>query len=360
MRKYNFYAGPSTLPVEVLEELKEEIADYYGQGLSMIETSHRSPMYDSVHSETIELFHELMSIPKNYKVLFIGGGATLQFGMVPMNLLKSGTTAEYIKSGSWAGKAVNDARTIGPVRILWDGKESSYTTLPDAASIRPGNDAAYLHVTSNETIGGIQWKEFPKTGEVPLVADMSSDILSRVFAIRDFGLIYAGAQKNIGPAGVTVVIIREDLAVASPENLPAYLRYKIHAEKNSLYNTPPVFAVYAMHKVLKWLKARGGVQGIEKLNARKAGAIYSVIDKNPEFYSSPVDKKVRSNMNVVFRLPSEDLEKQFLSHAQENGMLGLKGHRDVGGCRASLYNAMPLEGAQALANFMQTFAAEKG
>ncbi|WP_321990932.1 3-phosphoserine/phosphohydroxythreonine transaminase [Marispirochaeta aestuarii] len=360
MRKYNFYAGPSTLPVEVLEELKEEIADYHGEGLSMIETSHRSPMYDRVHEETIELFHELMGIPENYKVLFIGGGATLQFGMVPMNLLKPGTVGEYVKSGSWAGKAISDARTIGQVRILWDGKDSGYTALPDPVSLKPGNDSAYLHVTSNETIGGVQWKTFPRTGEIPLVADMSSDILSRSFEVRNFGLIYAGAQKNIGPAGVTVVIIRDDLAAASPENLPAYLRYKIHAEKNSLYNTPPVFAIYAINKMLRWLKARGGVAGIEKLNTQKAEAIYSVIDGNPGFYSSPVEKSVRSHMNVVFRLPSEELEKEFITRAKDKGMLGLKGHRDVGGCRASLYNALPLEGARALADLMKDFAAEKG
>jgi phosphoserine aminotransferase len=359
MRKYNFYAGPSTLPVEVLEELQEELADYHGEGLSMIETSHRSPMYDRVHEETIELFHELMGIPENYKVLFIGGGATLQFGMLPMNLLKPDTVGEYVKSGSWAGKAISDARTIGQVRIVWDGKDSGYTALPDPASLNPGEDAAYLHLTSNETIGGVQWKAFPKTGDIPLVADMSSDILSRSFDVRDFGLIYAGAQKNIGPAGVTVVIIRDDLAAASPENLPAYLRYKIHAEKNSLYNTPPVFAIYAINKVLKWLKVRGGVAGIEKLNAQKAEAIYSVIDGNPGFYSSPVEKNIRSHMNVVFRLPSEELEKEFIARTKDRGMLGLKGHRDVGGCRASLYNALPLEGARVLADFMKDFAAEK-
>ena len=360
MRKYNFYAGPSTLPVEVLEELKAEIADYKGEGLSMIETSHRSPMYDTVHEETIKLFHDLLKIPEDYMVLFIGGGATLQFGMLPMNLMKPGTAGEYIKSGSWAGKAIKDASTIGQVRVIWDGKDSSYTTLPDPASLKPGKDAAYLHLTSNETIGGVQWKSFPKTAEVPLVADMSSDILSRTFDIRDFGLIYAGAQKNIGPAGVTVVIIRKDLAEASPENLPAYLRYSIHAAKNSLYNTPPVFSIYTVNKVLKWLTAQGGVAGIEKINEQKAETLYSVIDKNPGFYSSPVDKSVRSFMNVVFRLPSEDLEKEFIAETQKMEMLGLKGHRDVGGCRASIYNALPLEGVQVLANFMQDFANKKG
>lgn len=356
MRKFNFYAGPSTLPVEVLEELREEIADYHGEGLSMIETSHRSPMYDTIHSEAVELFHKLLGIPANYKVLFIGGGATMQFGMLPMNLLTAGKTAEYVNSGAWAGKAVKDAQQVGNVRVIWDGKDTSYMTLPEVASIIPGEDAAYLHITSNETIGGVQWKEFPSTGNVPLVADMSSDILSRPVPVENFGIIYAGAQKNIGPAGVTVVIIREDLAAASPSKLPAYFRYKIHADKNSLYNTPPVFSIYAVHKVLKWLDSKGGVQGIEKINDRKAGALYSAINDYPDFYSCPVDERYRSHMNVVFRLPSEELETKFVAEAKAEGMLGLKGHRDVGGCRASIYNALPLEGAVALADFMKEFA----
>ena len=360
MRKINFYAGPSTLPLEVLEELKDEIADYHGEGLSMIETSHRSPMYDKIHNETVELFHKLLNIPDNYRVLFIGGGATLQFGMLPMNLLTPGKTAEYINSGAWAGKAIEDATHIGNVRVIWDGKESHYMTLPDAASIKPGKDAAYLHLTSNETIGGVQWKEFPDTGNIPLVADMSSDILSRPVDISRFGIIYAGAQKNIGPAGVTVVIIRDDLAAASPKKLPAYLRYKIHADKNSLYNTPPVFSIYTIHKVLTLMAAKGGVQGVEKINTRKAGALYEVIDGNPDFFSCPVDKEFRSHMNVVFRLPTEELEKQFVAEAKAEGMLGLKGHRDVGGCRASIYNALPLEGAQALAELMKNFASKNG
>ena len=225
MRKYNFYAGPSTLPVEVLEELKQEIADYKGQGLSMVETSHRSPMYDEVHTETVALFRELLGIPERYKVLLLGGGATLQFAMVPLNLLREGKSADYTLSGAWAKKAFSDAKKVGSSRLIWDGSDSKFTTLPDPGSITPGSDSAYLHITSNETIGGVQWKSFPKNGEVPLVVDMSSDILSRPIDTTDFGLIYAGAQKNMGPAGVTVVIIREDLVEESPENIPAYLRY---------------------------------------------------------------------------------------------------------------------------------------
>ena len=360
MRKYNFYAGPSTLPVEVLEELKGELVDYNGEGLSMIETSHRSPMYDAVHTETVTLFRELLRIPESYKVLFVGGGATLQFGMVPLNLLTEGTTADYTLSGAWARKAFGDAKKVGNARLIWDGSDMKFTTLPDPASVAASADSAYVHVTSNETIGGIQWKHFPKTGSVPLVADMSSDILSRPLDIADFGIIYAGAQKNIGPSGVTVVVIREDVAERSNENLPAYLRYKTHADKDSLYNTPPVFSIYAVNKVLKWLKGKGGVEGIQALNAEKSAALYGAIDGSGGFYSCPVDAKVRSDMNVVFRLPTEELEKEFIAQAKSNDMLGLKGHRDVGGCRASIYNAMSIEGVTALTTFMDEFARTKG
>ena len=359
MRKHNFYAGPSTLPLEVLKELQEEIVDYKGEGLSMIESSHRAPMYDAVHSETMELFRELLSIPSNYKVLLIGGGATMQFGMVPMNLLSDGKTADYTLTGAWAKKALADAKKIGSARTIWDGSADKFTTLPDPASLKPEADSAYLHITSNETIGGIQWKSFPKV-DIPLVADMSSDILSRPLNISDFGLIYAGAQKNIGPAGVTMIIIREDLAEQGGESLPAYLRYKTHADKDSLYNTPPVFSIYAVNKVLKWLKGKGGVSGIEKINAEKSKILYGAIDGNGDFYRCPVEKSVRSDMNVVWRLQSEDLEKEFIAAAKEQGMLGLKGHRDVGGCRASIYNAMPVEGVKALAEFMNEFAKKKG
>ena len=363
MRKHNFYAGPSALPFEVLQQLQEEIADYRGEGISMIETSHRSPMYDAVHSETMQLFRELLNIPAHYKVLLIGGGATMQFGMIPMNLLSPGTSGDYIISGAWAKKALSDAKKVGDARAIWDGSDNSFTDLPEPSSLKPGKDSAYLHLTSNETIGGIQWKSFPKA-DVPVIADMSSDILSRPFQVADFGLIYAGAQKNIGPAGVTMVIIREDLAEGGNEKLPAYLRYKTHADKDSLYNTPPVFSIYAVNKVLKWLKGKGGVEGIQKINAEKSAVLYGVIDGTGDgksgFYSSPVAKSVRSDMNVVWRLRSEDLEKEFIAAAKSEGMLGLKGHRDVGGCRASIYNAVPLESVQALANFMREFAQKKG
>ena len=359
-RKYNFFAGPSTLPLPVLEQLRAEIVDTQGKGLSMIEASHRGGMYEAVHNETLDLLRELLDVPKDRKILFLGGGATLQFAMVPMNLRPAGATCDYALSGAWAKKAVADARLLGTVRLAFDGTPGNYTSLPAASSVKVPQDSAYLHLTSNETIGGIQWKEFPDCGNVPLLADMSSDILSRRIPAERFGLIYAGAQKNLGPAGLTVVIIAEPLLERSPKSLPAYLNYKTHAEENSLYNTPPVFAVWVTGLVLKWVKAQGGLAAVEKLNAEKAGLIYRAIDGSGGFYRSPVDKAVRSAANVVWRLPSEELEKAFVAESEKAGMLGLKGHRSVGGCRASLYNGMPLEGAKALAALMKDFAAKNG
>ncbi len=359
-RKFNFYPGPATLPYPVLEQIQEQIVDYHGEGLSVIETSHRSPMYDAIHSETIELLRNLLGIPNNYHVLLLGGGATLQFAMVPMNLMRGKAGCDFTVSGSWAKKALSDAQKFGTVRCVYDGKENGYTTLPTSSDVVPTDGSSYLHLTSNETINGIQWSDFPNTGDVPLVADMSSDILSRPIPVEQFGILYAGAQKNIGPAGVTVVVIRDDLVHDSSDNLPAYLDYKTHVEKNSLYNTPPVFPIFAMHLVLKWLRDRGGVEEIAKVNRHKAEAVYQAIERNGEFYNSPVDNRVRSVMNVVFRLPNEELEKRFVKEAADNGMVGLKGHRSVGGCRASLYNALPLDGAQSLAGFMDTFAKKNG
>jgi phosphoserine aminotransferase len=359
-RKYNFYAGPSTLPMPVLEQLKAEIVDTQGKGLSMIEASHRGGMYEAMHNETLELLRDLLAVPKDRKILFLGGGATLQFAMVPMNLRPAGATCDYVLSGAWAKKAVADAKLLGAVRLAFDGSAGNFTGLPDPASLKIPQDSAYLHLTSNETIGGIQWKQFPETGGVPLVADMSSDILSRRIPAERFGLIYAGAQKNLGPAGLTVVIIAESLLERGAKGLPAYLSYKSHAEENSLYNTPPVFAVWVAGLVLKWVKAQGGLAAVEKLNAEKAGLVYQAIEGSGGFYRSPVDRAVRSTMNVVWRLPSEELEKAFVAESEKAGMLGLKGHRSVGGCRASLYNGLPLEGARALAALMKDFAAKNG
>ncbi len=359
-RKHNFYAGPSTLPVPVLERIRDEIVDTQGQGLSMIETSHRGGMYEAVHNETIELLRGLLGVPQDRQILFLGGGATLQFAMVPMNLLARGGSADYVHSGAWAKKAIADARLFGTVRLAWDGTASSFTTLPEASGVKAPAGSSYLHLTSNETIGGVQWKEFPATGAVPLVADMSSDILSRRIPVERFGLIYAGAQKNLGPAGLTVVIIAKELIERVPGDLPAYLSYRTHAAENSLYNTPPVFAVWVMGLVLRWVRQQGGLEAIQKRNEEKAAQVYRAIEASGGFYRCPVEASVRSTMNVVWRLPSEELEKKFTDEATRAGMLGLKGHRSVGGCRASLYNALPLEGAKALAAFMKDFAARHG
>jgi phosphoserine aminotransferase len=359
-RKRNFYAGPSTLPLSVLEKISDQIVDTQGQGLSMIETSHRGGMYEAVHNEAIELLRGQLSLPKDRKVLFLGGGATLQFAMVPMNLLGKGGSCDYVLSGAWAQKAVADARLFGTVRLAYDGSGTKFTGLPAASSVRVPAGSAYLHLTSNETIGGVQWKQFPELGAVPLVADMSSDIMSRRIPADRFGLIYAGAQKNLGPAGLTVVIVAEKLLERSPKELPAYLSYRTHAEDNSLYNTPPVFSVWVLGLMLKWTQEQGGLAAVEKRNEEEAALIYRAIDASGGFYRSPVDPAVRSTMNVVFRLPSEELEKKFVGESEKAGMLGLKGHRSVGGCRASLYNGMPLEGAQELASFMKEFAGRNG
>ncbi|MFW5710341.1 MAG: 3-phosphoserine/phosphohydroxythreonine transaminase [Spirochaetota bacterium] len=359
-RKLNFFAGPSTLPVEVLEELKNNIADYHGEGYSIVEASHRGKAYDNLHNETVSLLKELMGIPDNYSVLFLGGGATLQFSMVPMNMLSAGKTADYVNSGAWGGKAVKDAEKIGKVNVLWDGKESNYATLPAPSDVKPSDDSAYVHITSNETIGGLQWKDWPSIGDTPLVADMSSDILSRPVPVEKFALIYAGAQKNLGPAGATIVIVRDDVWKNAPADLTAYLSYKTHAEKNSLYNTPPVFSIWGINLVLKWIKAMGGASAMAERAEQKSQLLYQAMEESDGFYRCPVDPKYRSTMNVVFRLPSEELEARFIKEAEARGMLGLKGHRSVGGCRASVYNSLPPKDVEALVEFMNTFAKQHG
>lgn len=356
-RKCNFYAGPATLPPPVLNQIQEEIVDYMGMGLSLIETSHRSKEYDNVHNEAISNIKELLKVPDNYKILFLGGGATLQFSMVPLNLLNS-KSCDFTLTGSWAKKAYDDAKKVGNVNVVFDGSESNYTKLPDIASLKVNPDSAYLHITSNETIQGMQWQEFPEAGNVPLISDMSSDIMSRSLPIEKFGLIYAGAQKNLGTAGVTVVIIRDNLLSRCPDTLTAYLNYNTHVEKNSLYNTPPVFSIYVLKLVLQWVKKQGGLKAMEELVERRSSMLYNTIDESNGYYSCPVDRSCRSRMNVVFRLPNEELEKKFSEEATKQGMIGLKGHRSVGGCRASIYNAMPEEGVSKLVNFMKDFASK--
>jgi phosphoserine aminotransferase len=358
-RIFNFSAGPCTLPLPALEEAQRELLDYRGRGMSIIEMSHRSKEYDEVHHAAMDLVRRLLDLGDDHRVLLLGGGATLQFAMAPLNLAW-GAPCDYAVSGSWGKKAYADAQKVAKPRLVFDGAPSNYMTLPDPGSLEIAADARYLHITSNETIGGVQWKSWPETGDVPLVCDMSSDFMSRRIPTERFGLIYAGAQKNVGPAGLAVVVARKDVLDHCSETLPAYLSYPTHAAKDSLYNTPPVFAIYLMKLTLEWLEREGGLGAAERMAEERASLIYGTIDELSGFYSCPVDRGARSLMNVVFRLPSEELEKRFIAEAQEQGMNGLKGHRSVGGCRASIYNAMPVEGARSLAEFMRSFAERNG
>lgn len=358
-RIYNFNAGPATLPLLVLEEIREEFLNYKGSGMSIIEVSHRSKWFDDVMEDTSARIKRLMKLGNDFHVLFLQGGASMQFCMVPMNLLPEGRSADYVNTGTWAAKAIKEAQILGKkVNVAASSEDKNFSYIPRDISYTP--DAAYVHITSNNTIKGTQWAAFPDTKGVPLIGDMSSDILSRPFDPSPFGLIYAGAQKNLGPAGATLVIVRDDMLKRVPKGLPTMLKYTTFAEKNSMYNTPPCFAIYAIQLVLKWLEETvGGVEKMEAINQEKAGLLYKALDKNG-FYTGTAEKESRSLMNVTFRLPSEDLEKRFVQEALENGMVGLKGHRSVGGCRASIYNSMPLDGVKALVEFMEAFARRNG
>ncbi len=355
---YIFNPGPGVLPEPVLESTSKAVLNFAGTGMSIMEVSHRSKQFDALLIETVDLLKKVMEIPDNYKILFLQGGASLQFAMIPMNLLAAGGVADYIDTGYWASRAIKEAKKIGKVNIAASAKDLNYTRIPAPAEIKLTKDALYCHITSNNTIYGTQWQTFPDTGKVPLVADMSSDIISRKVDVSKFGIIYAGAQKNMGPAGVTTVIIREDLVDKAPENTPTLLTYKPHVENNSCYNTCPVMAIFVVHEVLKWVVDMGGVAAVEKTNDKKAALIYSILDKSA-FYKGTVEKGSRSKMNIPFRLPTEDLENEFLSQAGKKGFIGLKGHRSVGGIRASMYNALPLEAAQKLADFMVEFEKSK-
>lgn len=358
-RVHNFCAGPCTLPLEVLEEAQQEFVDYHGTGMSLIEMSHRAPEYDEVHMEALRLAREVFGVPDDFAVLFLQGGATLQFSMVPMNLLPTGMRAGYVGSGAWATGAFKDAQKYGDAYLAWDGKDEGYTRMPRTDEIEIKPDTRYLHVTSNETISGTRMVEWPEV-DVPLIGDMSSDYMSRSIPWEKFDLVYGGVQKNLGPAGAALVFVRKSaLANANPD-VGEYLRYQIHADKDSLFNTPPVFTIYMVGKVLKWMQANGGLAGMEAAAEKKAGMIYSVIDNSNGWYSCPVAVENRSHMNVVFRLPDENLEKKFLQEADAAGMKNLKGHRSVGGCRASVYNALPQASVEALAEFMEQFRRNNG
>lgn len=358
-RKKNYFAGPSVMPVEVLEKLRDQMVEYNNQGLSMIEASHRGGMFEDMYDDCLALFKELLGISDEYDVYFLGGGATLQFTMIPMNFLRPGTVADYIRSGTWSNKAADDAEKLGKVHYYYDGKANKYTSLPDAKSVKPSKDSSYLYLCSNETIGGIEWQDWPDTGSVPLIADMSSDIFSRPVPVDKFDMIYGGVQKNLGPAGATFIIMKKSLLEKQNSNLTAYMDYSLHSKEKGLYNTPPVFTIWTVKLMLEWIKSNGGTLGMQKRALEKSKLIYDVIDSS-SFFRSPVDPTFRSKMNLVFRLPSEELEEQFLGESKKHGMLGLKGHRSVGGLRASLYNALPVEDVVALAQFMKEFERKNG
>jgi len=351
---YNFSAGPAVLPKEVLQQARDEMLDWHGSGMSVMEMSHRGKEFMSIAEKTENDLRELANIPHNYKVLFLQGGASSQFAMVPMNLLRGKTTADYINTGQWSAKAIEEASRYCTVNVAASSEDAHFTYVPPQDQWRLNAQAAYVHYTSNETIGGVEFHWVPEV-EVPLIADMSSDILSRPLDVTRFGLIYAGAQKNLGPAGLTLVIVREDLLGKPLPGTPTLYDYQIHAQNDSMYNTPPTYAMYITGLVFAWLKKQGGLAAMEKINMTKANLLYDYLDST-DFYHCPVAKTDRSRMNVPFTLKDSALDGEFLKQAQHNGLLQLKGHRSVGGMRASIYNAMPLEGVAKLVAFMKEFA----
>lgn len=359
-RAYNFNAGPAALPLEVLERAQSEFIDFRGHGMSIMEMSHRGAVYEQVHNEAKQLLKELFHIPDGYDVLFLQGGASTQFAMVPMNLLAAGKVGAYVHTGSWASKAIKEAELIGETRVIASTEADRFMRMPAPEEIVVPANAAYVHLTSNETIEGTQFAAYPDTGAVPLIADMSSDILCRPVDVSKFGMIYAGAQKNLGPSGVTVVIAKEELLANSPATIPTMLRYSTHYKNNSLYNTPSSFSIYMVNLVLQWLKDRGGLAQVERDNQAKAELLYGVIDNSGDFYRGCAARDSRSMMNVTFRLTDEELEKTFIKEAGEAGFVGLKGHRSVGGLRASIYNAVPYASCEALAQFMKQFQQKNG
>ena len=354
-RTYNFNAGPSALPLEVLEKAQLELLNFRGTGMSIMEMSHRSAIFEEIHNGAIARLRSLLEIPENYEVLFLQGGASLQFSMIPMNFLQPGQQAGYIMTGSWSEKAFQEARLFGKPYEVASTKENKYRHIPALQDISVNSDDAYVHLTSNNTIYGTGWQQFPDAGDVPLIADMSSDILSKPIDVSKFALIYAGAQKNLGPSGVTVVIIRKDLLEKANPDIPTMLKYSTHAESNSLYNTPPTFGIYMLGEVLKWMEEKGGLPAITKQNEAKAKVIYDAIDNSNGFYVGHASPESRSLMNITFRVSDVALEKQFLAEAKDAGFVGLNGHRSVGGCRASTYNSVPFEACQALSEFMVGF-----
>jgi len=360
-RIHNFNAGPATLPLSVLEQVQAELLDYHGTGMSLMEMSHRSTEFDALFQQIEDDLRKLLNLPADYQVLFLQGGASLQFAMLPMNLRPAGASADYLVNGAWGQAAVKEAKKLGATRVAATSESTNFDRLPAFSAKDLDPKAAYLHYTSNETIHGIEWQAEPQPpAGLPLVCDMSSNFLSRPFDVTKFGLIYAGAQKNAGPAGTTIVIVRQDLLERVPPNLPAMLDYRLQADKGSMYNTPPTFSIYIVGLVLRWLLDMGGLPEIERRNIAKASLIYSAIDQSGGFYRPHAQADSRSRMNITFRMDNEELESLFAKQAKANGLVGLKGHRSVGGLRASLYNALSLESAQTLAEFMQEFQRTHG
>ncbi len=357
-RAHNFSAGPAALPLSVLERAQRELLDYGGSGMSIMEQSHRGAVYDAVHNRAIANLRELLTIPDGYQVLFMQGGARGQFAMVPMNLLRRGTTAHYVDTGTWSAHALAEARRRGSAESIWSSADDGYQHVPTAVDVP--SDSAYLHITSNNTVVGSQIHARLDGGDVPVVVDMSSDILSQPIDVTQYGVIYAGAQKNMGPSGVTLVVVRDDLLERSDDNLPETMHYGKVAAKNSMLNTPPTFAIYLVGLVLEHFKELGGLEAVAATNAHKAELIYRTIDSSAGFYTGCVQPAARSRMNVTFRSPSADLDKEFVSQAADAGLIGLKGHRSVGGLRASIYNAVPLESVRVLVEFLEEFKRTRG
>ena len=358
-RVFNFSAGPAALPEEVLKQAADEMVDWQGSGQSVMEMSHRGKEFIAIAQAAEADLRELMGIPANYKVLFLQGGASLQFEMIPINLLRGKAVADYVHTGEWAKKAIKAAKTFCNVNVVASAEDKSFTYAPAQADWKLTKDVAYVHYTANETIGGVEFNWVPNTGDVPLVCDMSSNILSRPVDVAKYGLVYAGAQKNIGPAGLTIVIVRDDLVGKAVPTPPAMLNYQTHVDAESMYNTPPTYAIYIAGLVFQWLKRNGGIAAMEQKNIDKANLLYGYLE-NSDFYRNPVARPDRSRMNVPFTLKDAGLDDEFLKGAKARGMVQLKGHRSVGGMRASIYNAMPVEGVKALVDYMQEFAASKG
>ena len=357
---YNFNAGPACLPREVMLKAQSEFVNFHGIGYGIMEESHRSPAFEEVIAHTEKNVSDLLGVDDSYAVLFLQGGASLQFAMIPMNLVIPGKPMLFANTGYWAGRAIAEAKLFGDVKLVYDGKPGNFAHIGDCSDWKFDQDASFAYVCSNNTIYGSQFRSFPDTGKVPLIADMSSDIMSRPVDMSKFAMIIAGAQKNLGPSGVTLVIIKKELISRTPEKTPTMLKYATHIENGSMYNTPPTFGIYMLGLVTDWIKEQGGLEGMKRLNTHKSQTIYECIDHSNGYYRGTVDAPDRSQMNVTFRLATEELENKFLKEAKARGFVGLKGHRAVGGVRASMYNAMPLTGIEALVDFMHEFQAKNG